>query len=683
MAFITPKNIPKLIITLPILGVFITSLLIAIMTIYTIDKNFEIEKERITKTFFENLEKITKQRVDLAYNIIDTLYKNTKDYNKTIILIQKVLDNFRWDKNGYIFVFDYKGNTIYHPNKKFMGTNRMNVKRNGVYIVKLIIDSALKHPNGTYVKYLAYNPDGTPKEKVSFVKVYKPLKIVIGNGVYLNYLDKTLLKQKENIHNLLKDILVKISIASFFILVIMMIVMYYFANKLKILFKTYDLTINQEKQQLFFRANFDLLTSLYNREHFLFELKEYIALMKRNNYKIAILFIDLDHFKEINDTLGHNAGDEVLKVIAKRLQKSIRETDIIARFGGDEFVILLNNIDNINTISELSCRILKNLKEPIILNNTPYHISASIGISISPDDSLDVNTLIKYADTAMYKAKHSGKDRFTFYQTKMSEEANKRISLKNDIHKALKNNEFVLYYQPQIDKYNTLMGFEVLIRWIHPIKGCISPTDFIPLAIELGIIDKIDLWVIENSIIQYNNWLKKGYNPGIVSCNITMYQIEKNNFIDDLNYILNKYSFDAKNLTLELTEKSVMKNPQKSIEILNKLSKLGIQISIDDFGTGYSSLAYLKKFPISKLKIDRSFIKDILHNKDDAIITKTIIDLSKNLNLEIVAEGVETKHQQEFLLNYTDLYIQGYFYSPPISAKQFEQYFLKDTNGSK
>jgi diguanylate cyclase (GGDEF)-like protein len=405
--------------------------------------------------------------------------------------------------------------------------------------------------------------------------------------------------------------------------------------------------------------------------------------MKRNNYKLAILFIDLDHFKEINDTLGHKAGDEVLKITADRLLTSVRESDVVARFGGDEFIILLTNINTIDEVVELTNRVLKKLKEPIILNNNQYYISASIGISVSPNDSIDANTLVQYADIAMYKAKNSGKDCFAFYQSKMTADVNKRIDLKNDIFKALNNHEFELYYQPQFDKSDNIIGVEVLIRWNHPKKGILYPMEFIPLAIEIGLIDKIDLWVIENSIIQYQKWKKEGFDVHTISCNVTLSHMLKDNFIKDLENIIKKYNFDATHLDLELREESIMKYPQKTLKILEKLSKLGIQISIDDFGKGYLSLLYLKKFNISKLKIDRSFIQDIPNDKDDEIITKAIISLAKSLNLEIVAEGVETLQQKEFLLAYTELYVQGFLYSKPLPIDEFEKLFLKGKNGRK
>jgi len=682
MAFITPKNIPKFIILLPIIGILITTILLSIVTIYTIKSNFKKEKEVITQEFFNNLQKTTKQRVELTYNIIDALYKNKKDYNQTIKIMQKVLAKMRWDKKGYIFVFDFYGNTLYHPNHYYMTINRWNFERNGVKVIRLLIQEALKHPEGTYVKYLAYNPDGSPKQKVSFVKIYYPLKIVIGNGVYLNYLDKKLLQKQKNNQESLDFTIKNIIITSTIILIFMLIIIYYFASILKDLFTKYDREINHEKATLFKKANFDLLTNLHNREHFLLELKEHLKLIKRNNKKLAILFVDLDQFKEINDTLGHQYGDKVLKTIANRLKENIRNIDIVSRFGGDEFVILLYDIEP-NKITDLISFLLTKIKEPISLNKEKYYLSASIGVSIAPIDSNDANKLVKYSDTAMYKAKKAGKDRFEFYTNSMSDEANKRILLKNALHEALENQEFILYFQPQIDKNQKLYGMEVLIRWNHPTEGILSPYYFMPLAIEIGLVDKIDLWVIEQAIIQYKKWIQQGYNPGIISCNITMKQLEKDNFAKSLEELFKKHYFDAHNLNLELTEESIMKNPQKSIEMINKIKKLGIKINIDDFGTGYSSLAYLKKFPVSKLKIDRSFIKDIPKNKDDEMIVKTVINLAKNLNLQIVAEGVETKIQKDFIFENGGEFIQGYFYSPPISATEFEEKFLKDTNGNK
>ena len=676
MKYLSSKNIPKLIIILPLIGILVTSVLISAVTVYTIKSNFEKEKSKITKEFFENLKKTTKQRVELSYNIIDALYKDKKDYNQTIKIMQKVLEQMRWEKKGYIFVFDYYGNTIYHINKKYIGTNRWNIKRKGVKIVRLLISSALKHPEGTYVKYYAYNPGGSSKEKVSFVKIYKPLKIIIGSGVYLDYLDEKLLQKQKQYEKMLNRIIENIVAGTLISLIIMLAIVYYFASILKNLFNTYNNEIQREKAVLFKKANFDLLTGLYNREYFVVQLKEFLDIAQRKNKKLAVVFIDLDRFKEINDSLGHQSGDEVLKIIAKRLKKCVRKSDIVSRFGGDEFVILLYDIDIFEIVSILE-KILNQIKQPVVIKGIKYYISASLGISISPNDGSDAEILIKNADTAMYKAKSAGKDRFEFYTKSMGEEANKRISLKNSLYQALEREEFRIFFQPQIDKTCKLFGMEVLIRWQHPVNGLISPAEFIPMAIEIGIIDKIDLWVIEHAMIQYKKWLQEGYNPGVISCNVTIFQLEKRDFSKDLKLLLEKHNFNPEFLNLEVTEESIMKNPEKSLRILNKIKELGVCVNIDDFGTGYSSLAYLKKFPVSKIKIDRMFIKDIPDDKEDMAITKTIINLAKSLNLRIIAEGVETEEQKEFVFSNGCDYIQGYYYSPPIDADEFEEKFLK------
>ena len=679
MQLFSSKNIPKLVIILPILSIIFTSLFITLTTIYSIKQNFKEDKKIITQKFMSDLQKTTKQRVELAYNIIDALYQINKNspnsYQKTIYMMQKILDKLRWDKKGYIFVFDYKGNTLFHINKYYMTINRWNWERHGVKVIRNIILAALKNPEGTYIKYLAYNPGGRPIDKVSYVKVYKPLKIIIGNGVYLDYLNKELLEKQQNQEKLLNRIIKNILVISTILSLIIIAIMYIFSKKIKDIFQNYEKELKNEKQKLFIQANFDNLTHLHNREHFLLELKEALLKLKRKNTKLAVLFVDIDHFKEINDTKGHDIGDKVLQNIALRLKENVRESDVVARFGGDEFVILLEDIDE-DKIVEVAQRILNDIKQPIIIDNLDYYISASIGISIAPDDTEDIHNLIKYADIAMYKSKKEGKDRFNFYNNSMTKEVNNKLTIKHEIHKALKNDEFRLYFQPQIDKNNNLTGMEVLIRWQHPKKGLLTPDKFLPIAIEFGIIDKIDLWVIENSIIQYKKWQKQGFQPGVISCNVTIYQIEKGALDIELAKLLEKYDFDPKNLNLEITEEGIMKNPEKSIIILNKIKQLGININIDDFGTGYSSLTYLKKLPISKLKIDRSFIKDIPNDKDDVIITKTIISLAKNLNLKIIAEGVETQEQKEFVFNNGCENIQGYFYSPPVPTEEFEKKFL-------
>jgi diguanylate cyclase (GGDEF)-like protein len=625
---------------------------------------------------------VTKERVNLAYNIVKVIY----DYNKgkpdrdelTIDLMRKIYDKMRWGKTGYIFVLDFHGNTIYHPNKKFMHENRWNLTRHGIKIVQLLTFSALKHPNGTYVKYWAYNPLGKPILKISYVKVFKPLHFFIGSGIYLDKLNKTLLKRQKEYRSLLEELVKQILSGTLFILMGVLAftaAISYFVQKI---FERYERELETEKNKLFDKAIHDSLTGLYNKEAFKVYLRENLELAKRENKNLAVVFIDLDRFKEVNDTYGHEHGDKLLKKVAKRLEKCVRKVDKIARFGGDEFVILLNDVKNKEYIVDIVQRILEEIKKPLKVDDKIHYLTTSIGISVAPMDSEDADELLKNADTAMYKAKQEGKDRFEFFTDEMSKLALKRLKIKEMLHDCIQNNEFIIHYQPQIDKNDKLFGSEALVRCKDPETGKIlSPAEFIPIAIETGIIDKVDLLVIEKAIKQYKEWIQKGYTPGILSCNITIYQLEKTDFKSSLSEILKKYDFNPQNLNLEVTEESVMEHPDVSIDTLKKIKQLGVKINIDDFGTGYSSLSYLKKLPISKIKIDREFIKDIPEDKDDEMITKAIIDLAKILNLKVIAEGVETKIQRDFVFENGCDYVQGYYYSPPIPPQEFEEKFLK------
>jgi len=444
-----------------------------------------------------------------------------------------------------------------------------------------------------------------------------------------------------------------------------------------LLFVAYTLYLFREENKILFqKATYDQLTGLYNRVFFISEFALSKARADRHKSKLAIMFIDLDGFKDINDSLGHEIGDEVLKEVANRIKKHVRESDIVARFGGDEFLILLDDVKNVQKISDIAEVILKEIKKPIVINDIENRVSASIGISIYPDDGEDVQTLIKNADMSMYKSKNAGKDRITFYENEMSKESDLRLKLKNDIYRALENNQFELYYQPQIDKNEKIVGLEALIRWDHPELGVVSPFKFIPLAIEIGFIEEIDLWVMKTAIKQAKEWLDKGYEFGVISCNLTVYQLEKGHVLEKLKQMFEEVGVSPKYFGLEITEEGIMKDPEKNIRILQELKDFHITLSVDDFGTGYSSFEYLKKLPIDKLKIDRTFIKDLEHDEDDKVIASIIISLAKQLHLQAVAEGVETQMQRDFVFSHGCDAIQGYLYSPPIPAKEFEEKFL-------
>ena len=429
--------------------------------------------------------------------------------------------------------------------------------------------------------------------------------------------------------------------------------------------------LEEQTKLLKHQAYHDMLTALPNRMLFHDRLEQAIAQAKRNNEKFALLFIDLDQFKNINDSLGHHIGDEVLIEAANRLRSTIREQDTLSRLGGDEFTIILRDIDSVQNTTTVARKIIASIKEPMQIASQTLYISSSIGISIYPDDTTIAENLIKYADAAMYRAKDEGRDNFQFYSSEMTTIAFEKVVMENSLRVAIKEEQFEVYYQPQYDiQNNTIVGMEALVRWIHPSLGIISPVKFIPLAETTGLIVDIDRIVMKTAMQQFVQWYEKGLNPGILALNLAMRQLKEEDFISYLLGTMQELHFKPEWLELEITEGQMMSNPNLSIQKLQRLYQLGIEIAIDDFGTGYSSLSYLKKMPLSKLKIDQSFVHDIPDDEDDVAIIKAIIALGKSLNLSLIAEGVETEEQKEFLVHEKCDYVQGYFYSKPIHHEE-------------
>ena len=429
--------------------------------------------------------------------------------------------------------------------------------------------------------------------------------------------------------------------------------------------------LEEQTKKLRYQAHHDMLTGLPNRTLFKERLERTIIEATRHRNNFALFFIDLDQFKKINDSLGHHVGDEVLIEAAKRLKNSLREEDTLSRLGGDEFTVILKDIKVPKNAATVAQKILNRMKEPIKIADHTLHISASIGIALYPDDATNMDDLIKYADAAMYKAKDEGRNNFQFYSEEMTQEALAKVVLENSLRTAIKEEEFVVYYQPQYDgSTETIIGMEALVRWIHPHMGIIPPFEFIPLAEENGLIIDIDRIVMKKAMRQFSQWYEQGLNPGILALNLSMRQLSDNHFITYLLKTMQEYNFQSSWLELEVTEGQMMSNPEQSIRKLKRLSEMGIEIAIDDFGTGYSSLSYLKKLPLNKLKIDQSFVRDIPDDEEDVAITKAIIALGKSLNLRLIAEGVETKEQKDFLLENNCHFIQGYYYSKPVPADE-------------
>jgi len=432
--------------------------------------------------------------------------------------------------------------------------------------------------------------------------------------------------------------------------------------------------LSDQKQILYYQSRHDILTSLPNRTMFQENFQESIE----KESKLTLMFIDLDGFKSINDSLGHDIGDKVLKLISTRLHKVMTNTCTLFRLGGDEFTIILENINDKKNIDKFANSILSILSKPVLFDKYRLDISGSIGISTYPDNGEKVNVLLKNADIAMYKAKELGGNKFIYFEDKMSNEVYDFIKMKANLHEAMKNFEFEVYYQPQIHiDTEALIGVEALVRWNHPTRGIITPDGFISLAREIGIMVEIDWWVMKTAMLQMKSWQDQGFNVGTLSLNLTLKQLEESDFFEVLEGYLEETGFKAELLELELEESEVMKNPNYIITKFLKLHEMGIKISIDDFGTGYSSLAYLKKLPIDKLKIDRSFVLDIPFSKDSISIAEAIISMSNSLNIDIIAEGVENIDQINFFKNTTCKTIQGYYFSKPLSSKDMMKKYFK------
>jgi len=427
------------------------------------------------------------------------------------------------------------------------------------------------------------------------------------------------------------------------------------------------------------QAYYDSLTSLPNRKLLLDRLKQALITSRRHNHYGALLFIDLDRFKTINDSLGHSIGDILLIESAKRIKSSIWDEDTAARFGGDEFVILLRHLGKDKetaslTAKKVASRIQESFKRVFLIKDHELHVTTSIGISLFPFVEQGIEDIIKNADTAMYSAKESGRNQISFYLSKMHEKVLQRLTLEKDLRNAIKENQLDVYYQPQIDNRGKAIAVEALIRWQHPVHGFVNPEEFIAIAEDTGLIYEIGDFVLSKSINDITT-INKELNTSInLSVNISPHQFKKADFVSLIKNITENYQLKKYFLTLEVTEGIAIENLNDTIEKFEKLRHVGVRLSLDDFGTGYSSLSHLKKLPIDELKIDKSFVFDIEDDPQDALLVKTIVNIAHQFGLDIVAEGVETKEQLNFLKDESCNIYQGYFYSRPLPIQQLEEF---------
>jgi len=429
----------------------------------------------------------------------------------------------------------------------------------------------------------------------------------------------------------------------------------------------------QIQERLHYLAHHDTLTDLPNRFLFIEHLNQEIAIGPRDGTHMAVLFLDLDRFKLINDTLGHSVGDEAIRVAGARIRSALRRGDMVARLGGDEFAVLLQGLGSPDDIPRVVEGIQRAVAGPIVLQHREFYLSASIGVSLFPGDGEDPLTLLRNADSAMYRAKEQGRNTYRFYSTEMSTKAFERLTLETSLRRALERNEFELYYQPQVDiKSGRPFGVEALLRWRHADLGIVSPTQFIPLAEETGLIVDIDDWVLHAAVAQLAAWRAADLPPVSLSVNLSGRSFVAPGLPQRVTEILTTAAVPAEWLELEITEGMVMHGGEANLRVLEALKEQGLRLAIDDFGTGYSSLSYLKRFSIDVLKIDQSFVRDVARDADDAAIVNAVIALAHSLKLNVIAEGVETEEQRAFLRRQGCTNAQGYLFARPMPAAEAE-----------
>ncbi len=418
----------------------------------------------------------------------------------------------------------------------------------------------------------------------------------------------------------------------------------------------------------------DSLTGLPNRTLLLDRLESATLRAHRNQSMVALMMIDIDNLKLINETLGHENGDKLIQSVASRLSKAIRSTDTLSRSGGDEFNLIIEDIQQLEDIALMASKFSRVIEHNLTLMDQVVHVNASIGVSVYPQDGIDIGSLLSHADAALYRTKEMGGNTYEFYSPELGKKANRRLKIENALRYAIENDELIVYYQPKVNlNDNAATGIEALVRWNHPEQGIIPPDEFIPIAEETGLIIQLGRQVIEKACAQFKQWQNAGIPVNNISINVSARQFREQDLVSLLQQVLDQHQLDATHIELELTESTLLKNEDRAEVKLNQLHDMGIKISIDDFGTGYASLAYLKRLPIDILKIDRSFTNGIVHDPDDIAIVNAICGLANGLGLTLVAEGIETAEQLKRIKDLGVDYGQGYYWSPPCPADQYAE----------
>jgi diguanylate cyclase (GGDEF)-like protein/PAS domain S-box-containing protein len=437
-------------------------------------------------------------------------------------------------------------------------------------------------------------------------------------------------------------------------------------------------TLKKTEKHLMHIAHHDVLTDLPNRTLMFDRMKQALALAKRHGYQVAVILLDLDRFKEINDTLGHHIGDQLLVEASERLVAIVRESDTVARLGGDEFLVILPQVGNANNAAHVAQKFLDTISEPFHLDGQELFISASIGIAMYPGDGSEGDAMLKSSDTAMYHAKAQGKNNYKFFTEEINKSTVERFMLESRFRRALEKLEFHLNYQPKIDvATGRITGIEALIRWYHPEQGSVKPGLFIPLAEETGFVVQLGEWVLREACRQNKEWQEEGFPPLNVAVNMSARQFHKKGLVEMIKEILVETGLEPKHLMIEITESAIVVDIEDTITTLNEMRQVGVGVSVDDFGTGYSSLNYLNRLPIDELKIDRSFIKDVVENEDSMKVVTAVIALAQSLNLKVVAEGIETRGQLELIRACRCDEAQGYLFSRPLSSEDLRKLILK------